>query len=378
MNKTKILFLGVNPMPETKLRLDYEIRAIEESLKRARQRDNFELVQKWAVTSQMLIQAVLETEPDIIHFAGHGTEDGIVLEDEIGKPKVVPTVGLNSLFKLFAAKSKCIVFNSCYSKEQAKVISRHVANVVGMNKAVPDNTAIKFATGFYQALGDGRDFHFAYKIGLVSVKLEGIKGSDIPEFWQKGQIVVTEDEEVKEDEEMRFENTKTSSQPFGHDDTLSSLFRQFIDKDDLQFVGLYTKKGELIQCESTLSNAKADIRHSKFNRIPLEQLEYYKQIGTKIPEIIDYLEQKFKHLGQGPLIRNLFDVEDGCIYYYQLTTTKYLIGITYNQWINEEDNVARCDIKMKKICNRFKNILDKEPCIHKSMEIKICKEDYSN
>ncbi len=187
-NKIKILFLCVNPYPETKLRLDHEMKSIKNALLASPERDKFEIFSEWAVTPSMLIQSVLRIEPTIIHFSGHGNEQGIILENEMGQPHIATTQGLNALFKELSDIVKFIIFNSCYSHEQATVISQHIDYVVGMKKAVPDTTAIKFATGLYLSLGSGKDYLFSYKMGIVNIKLENVVGDDIPEFWSRGRI----------------------------------------------------------------------------------------------------------------------------------------------------------------------------------------------
>jgi hypothetical protein len=49
-----------------------------------------------------------------------------------------------------------------------------------MRAAIPDTAAISFSTGFYKALGAGRDIEFAYRVGISSVQLEGLEGGEIP------------------------------------------------------------------------------------------------------------------------------------------------------------------------------------------------------
>jgi hypothetical protein len=76
-----ILVLAANPVSTSRLRLDEEVREIESALKAAKQREQFRLVQKWAVRSRDFYLAILEHRPQIVHFCGHGTGvDGIVLE----------------------------------------------------------------------------------------------------------------------------------------------------------------------------------------------------------------------------------------------------------------------------------------------------------
>lgn len=176
----KILFLGASPIDEVKLRIDEEVREIETGLKLARLRDQFELKSEWAVTNKTLQQAMLDESPTIVHFSGHGDIDGIALEDTLGNSKLIDTDALSSLFELFSNHIKCVLLNSCYSESQAREISKHIPYVIGMKTSIGDKTAIAFSLGFYTALGAGKDIEFAYKMGIVSMKLEGGVDHDVP------------------------------------------------------------------------------------------------------------------------------------------------------------------------------------------------------
>lgn len=176
----KILFLAANPINEVRLRVDEEVRDIEHGLRLAALRDNFGLVQKWAVTPKSLQQAMLDEQPQIVHFSGHGDTTGIAVEDVLGNAKIIDKDALGSLFKLFSDSVQCVFLNSCYSEAQAQEIAKHIPYVIGMKSSVPDRTAIAFSVSFYTALGAGKDIRFAYKLGLVSIQLEGIEGGDTP------------------------------------------------------------------------------------------------------------------------------------------------------------------------------------------------------
>jgi hypothetical protein len=178
--KLSILFLGASPVDEVRLRLDEEVREIETRLKLASLRDSFELSQKWAVKTDTLQQAMLDEKPQIVHFSGHGSTSGIAIEDQLGNARIIDNDALSGLFELFGDNIKCVILNSCYSETQAKEIAKHVPYVIGMKSSVGDKAAIAFSCGFYAALGAGKDIPFAFKMGVVSVKLEGVSGSDIP------------------------------------------------------------------------------------------------------------------------------------------------------------------------------------------------------
>ncbi|ESA37115.1 tir domain-containing protein [Leptolyngbya sp. Heron Island J] len=170
-----ILFLAANPQDTGRLRLDQELRDIAEGLQRAQKRDRFTLEQRWAVRPREIQRAMLDVNPSIIHFSGHGTGGtGLMFEDEIGNAKLVDGRALAGLFELFADQIDCVILNGCYAELQAKVIAQHIPYVIGMNQAIGDRAAIIFAVGFYDALGAGRDVKFAYKLGCNAIRLEGI------------------------------------------------------------------------------------------------------------------------------------------------------------------------------------------------------------
>ncbi len=181
-----ILVLSANPKGTNPLRLDEEIREIEQGLQRARQRDNFAFKSGQAMRDFEIHRYILDYEPQIIHFSGHGAgEAGLIFEDEIGQQKLVDAEALAGLFELFVPQIECVVLNACDSEIQAKAIAKHIDYVIGMKKEIGDTAAIKFAVGFYDALGAGRDFEFAYKLGCRFIRMAGIPENLTPELLRK-------------------------------------------------------------------------------------------------------------------------------------------------------------------------------------------------
>ncbi len=186
VQKTKILFLGANPVNTARLRLDEEVRGIKNNLKMAKERDNLLLIQEWAVTPETLMQAILDEAPQIVHFSGHAEQEGICLEDERGRAKLADAKALASLFGLFRDSVQCVLLNACYSEIQAEAIKEHIPYVIGMASSIPDTTAISFATGFYKAVGAGRDIPFAFELGKTAVQLQGDGGEELPVLFEAG------------------------------------------------------------------------------------------------------------------------------------------------------------------------------------------------
>lgn len=174
----KILILSANPINTSQLRLNEEVREIQAGLERAKNRDKFEIIAKLAVRTDDLRRALLDYEPHIVHFCGHGAgNQGLALENNLGEMQLVATESLARLFKLFQDKIECVLLNACYSDVQAEAIYQHIDCVVGMNLAIGDRAAIKFAVGFYDALGAGRSYDDAFEFGCSAIDLESI-----PEF----------------------------------------------------------------------------------------------------------------------------------------------------------------------------------------------------
>ena len=184
----KILILAANPKNTVRLRLDQEVRDIEEGLQLAAQRDKFTLQHKGAVRSRDISRAVLDFRPNIIHFSGHGSQtEGLSFEDEVGKEKFVTAEALAEFFKLFAKDVECVLLNACYSEVQANAIAQHIDYVIGMNQAIADKAALEFSVGFYDALArynpqsDGDSaIEFAFNVARSSILLAGVPGECIP------------------------------------------------------------------------------------------------------------------------------------------------------------------------------------------------------
>ncbi len=193
-----ILFLASNPKQTGRLRLDQELRELDESLRRAQRRSQFKLENKGAIRTRDFTRALLDINPHIVHFSGHGKDStasndsrppesehqplqGLLFEDETGNPQLVSGEQLADVFELFADQVECVLINACHSHNQADAIAQHIPYVIGMNRPISDKGAIEFAIAFYDAIGAGRDIPFAFKLARTQLTHRGEK--DIPQLW---------------------------------------------------------------------------------------------------------------------------------------------------------------------------------------------------
>lgn len=182
-----ILFLASDPSDASRLRLGEEMREIQEKLQLAKLRERFRLEQRMSVRPTDVSQALLDVQPTIVHFSGHGNAAGaLCFENQTGASHTIQPDALAALFEQFTNQVSCVLLNACYSEKQAWAIAQHINYVIGMNKAIGDKAAIAFAIGFYQALGAGRTIDEAYKLGCVQIRLHNIPEHLTPILVKKG------------------------------------------------------------------------------------------------------------------------------------------------------------------------------------------------
>lgn len=186
--KTIVLFVSFAPSDTNKLRLDHEIREVEQKLRLSKNRDKFELSTRISLRPADFTQALLDLQPQIVHFISGNQSDALAFENENGLSYVVSSSALSALFKQFSSQIECVILNRGFSQAQIEAISKHIDYVINIPRQLDDRTAISFVTGFYQALAAGRTFEDAFKLGSVQIMLQGSQEDSIPVLIVKRQI----------------------------------------------------------------------------------------------------------------------------------------------------------------------------------------------
>jgi hypothetical protein len=180
-----VLFLAANPIDQNQLRLDREAREISDSLRKTKHRDSIRLETRWAVRTQDILQAINELEPTIIHFSGHGSNsDDIIFEDNLGNAKAVKKDAVVQLMLATSATIRLVMFNTCYSRNQAESVVQHVESAIGMNTTIGDLAATTFASQLYSAIGFGKSLKESFEQAKVLIMMDGLE-SDVPELFIK-------------------------------------------------------------------------------------------------------------------------------------------------------------------------------------------------
>lgn len=164
----RILFFASDPSDLARLRLIKEFAEVEGEL--AKKSDySFSCKHAFAARPDEMMRRLIEERPHIVHFSGHGGVDGrLCFEDAVGRVWPADKSAVAMMFEPVRRHVKCVVLNSCYSSDQARLIGRHAEYTIGLNASVPDDAAIALAKGFYGGLAAS---------GRVSTAIHGAKAN---------------------------------------------------------------------------------------------------------------------------------------------------------------------------------------------------------
>ena len=153
-------------------------------IRKSEYRDTIKFESRWAVRTSDLLQAINEVNPDIIHFSGHGDDDGtLAFENPDGECKLVTKEAMAQTIMTLSDKVRLIFFNACSSAIQAENIVKYVDIAIGMNTSIGDEAALVFASQFYSSIGFGKSIEVSFNQAKAALMLEGIPEETTPELF---------------------------------------------------------------------------------------------------------------------------------------------------------------------------------------------------
>lgn len=337
----KILILAANPLNTARLRLDKEVEEIRTTLRLANNRDCFAIESRGAVRPEDLQQHLYDLKPQIVHFSGHGDgEQGLAIEDENGNLRLVSTAALADLFKLFANDVECVLLNACYSEVQAEAIHQYVPYVIGMNQAIGDMAARKFAEGFYRAIWDGRPIEEAFASGVNAIDLRGIPEHLTPVLKQRknlGSSSLPFDPIVEEIPPIKPVSKDLLEEPEGLVGLNSAFYVERPPIEERCFKAI-AKKGALIRVKAPRQMGKSSLMirildHATKQGCKTVTLNFQRANNILFADLDKFLRWFCASIGQHLGLPKKFDEywddesftsKDNCTHYFQ----SYLLEVT--------------------------------------------------
>jgi GTPase SAR1 family protein len=170
--KISLLYLAASPIAYGQLNTGRESR-FKDLIKYFDEEKRFHVIEQHGITKEQFRNFVLSDRPHILHYGGHGTEKGILLEDGLLKEAIL--LGILTI----STNTQCVILNACNSLEIALELAKHIPYIVGTRYPIPDATSIEFARGFYQALVTGYSVEDAFQSGILAVQDNELLDPDV-------------------------------------------------------------------------------------------------------------------------------------------------------------------------------------------------------
>jgi hypothetical protein len=184
--KIVVAFFASDPGRNSAMRLalDEEARSIGEKIRSSEHRNSVDLQTRWAVRPLDILQAINELEPTIVHFSGHGSDsDELILQDDKGNPKFISKDAIVQTISISADSVRLVIFNTCFSYNQAQEAVRHVDAAIGMSTAIGDDAARVFSSQLYSAIGFGKSIKSAFSQGKAALMMEYPEEAHTPNLY---------------------------------------------------------------------------------------------------------------------------------------------------------------------------------------------------
>ncbi|GIG64716.1 CHAT domain-containing protein [Phytomonospora endophytica] len=181
--KLRGLLLGASS--EGELRVAREQARIRSVVERANHRDLIQMDARASATAVDLLDGILRFRPHVVHFSGHGDEDGALFFEEDTDIAPKDTAVTPRVFAAAMAATDTppilVLLNACDSAVQIGDLVRDIVPfAIGMSDEIMDGDAITYAANFYAAVANGHSIRSAHAAGQVALELAGLTGAKLP------------------------------------------------------------------------------------------------------------------------------------------------------------------------------------------------------
>jgi CHAT domain-containing protein len=183
--RLNVLYSTASPDANQPLRIDAEMRQVQEAVRGSRLRDNIDLHYRPAANLNSIMDGLNDLTPGIVHFSGHGDGDGIAVDHAKVKRPKGKTVTFELLAKAIAAVDnppQVVVLNSCHSAGAKKAFLPPARAVIAMGDSISDLAATAFAARFYAAVAAGQSLKAAFDQGVVAVSAVSLNEAKTPQL----------------------------------------------------------------------------------------------------------------------------------------------------------------------------------------------------
>jgi hypothetical protein len=184
-----ILLCTANAVDERgRLRLEEELRAIDDALRRSRLRDGYEPRMCPAMTFTKVLHELADRIPTFVHFSGHGDPSGrlVLLGERDGEVQVAPEHVAELLAELHPPPM-LVTFATCHSHGMARAAARHAAFAIGFQGPLDDESAPLFAATLYERLASSAepDVPRAFRLARLACLAAGHQSVELGRLFER-------------------------------------------------------------------------------------------------------------------------------------------------------------------------------------------------
>ncbi len=180
--RIKVLMMGAAPKDAEALRLGKQASRLKEELRSLRAPSfDLRIEPAWAVSPRQILTEILNEQPKVLHFNGHGEPGRLFFESEDGTSASVEG---DVVAQFLDGKSflDCVLLSACFSNVIAPLFAKHVNYVIACEGEVDDEASLEFTVAFYVSLAHLGDYERAFNDAVNQVKAIPELKDEAPKF----------------------------------------------------------------------------------------------------------------------------------------------------------------------------------------------------
>ncbi|MEV6491726.1 CHAT domain-containing protein [Actinoplanes sp. NPDC051633] len=187
-DKLIAVMFASNPKDEKPVPLDVEMNEIQNQLAASQLGHlvQFEICPATRVTD--LFDRLNRFSPRLVHFSGHGTQDGIVLSTPKNLPNPVAPRDLIGVIRATLEVPPVILFNICDSADFARQAAEHAEVAIGMAGKIADTAARTFTVRFYGGIASGKSVQASFAQAVEALRAGGFPDAGYPQLYFRPDV----------------------------------------------------------------------------------------------------------------------------------------------------------------------------------------------